>query len=122
MRQLLKLLIAVVIVSSAVTPAAFAHAFLDHAVPGVGMDVSGSPRELRLYFTQGVVVAFSGVKLASASGGAVPASKAVSDPSDPSVLIVRLGRALPPGTYTVSWHVVSVDTHLTSGTFHFTVS
>jgi methionine-rich copper-binding protein CopC len=122
MRQLLKLLIAVVIVSSAVTPAAFAHAFLDHAVPGVGMDVSGSPRELRLYFTQGVVVAFSGVKLASASGGAVPASKAVSDPSDPSVLIVRLGRALPPGTYTVSWHVVSVDTHPTSGTFHFTVS
>jgi methionine-rich copper-binding protein CopC len=122
MRQFLKFLIAVAIVSSMVTPTAFAHAFLDHAVPGVGTDVSGSPRELRLYFTQGVVVAFSGVKVASASGGAVPASKAVSDPSDPSVLIIRLGHALAPGTYTVSWHVVSVDTHLTSGTFHFTVS
>lgn len=122
MQRFLNLLLAAAFASSLATSPASAHAFLDHAVPGVGTDVSGSPRELRLYFTQGVVVAFSGVKVASASGGAVPASKAVSDPSDPSVLIVRLGHALAPGTYTVSWHVVSVDTHLTSGTFHFTVS
>ena len=39
--------------------AAFAHAFLDHGVPGVGMTVSGPVRELRLYYTQGVVTAFS---------------------------------------------------------------
>jgi copper resistance protein C len=122
MQRFQKLLIAAAFASFLATASASAHAFLDHAVPGVGTDVSGSPHELRLYFTQGVVVAFSGVKVTSASGGAVPASKAVNDPSDPSVLIVRLGRALPPGTYTVSWHVVSVDTHLTSGTFHFTVS
>jgi copper resistance protein C len=122
MQRFLKLLIAVAFASSLATAPASAHAFLDHAIPGVGTDVSGSPRELRLYFTQGVVVAFSGVKVVNASGGAVPASKAVSDPSDPSVLIVRLGHALAPGTYTVNWHVVSVDTNLTSGTFHFTVS
>ena len=28
---------------------------------------------------------------------------------------------LPPGTYLVSWHVVSVDTHPTEGTFTFEV-
>ena len=30
-------------------------------------------------------------------------------------------KSLPPGTYTVSWHVVSVDTHPTEGTFTFEV-
>ena len=30
-------------------------------------------------------------------------------------------KALPPGTYKVSWHVVSVDTHPTEGSFTFQV-
>jgi methionine-rich copper-binding protein CopC len=29
---------------------------------------------------------------------------------------------LVPGTYTVSWHVTSVDTHKTEGNFQFTVT
>ena len=122
MQRFLKLLIAAAFASSLATASASAHAFLDHAVPGVGMTVSGSPHELRLYFTQGVVTAFSGVSVVSSTGASIPASKPVNDPSDQQTLIVRLGRALAPGTYTVSWHVVSVDTHPTSGTFHFTVS
>jgi len=122
MQRFLKLLIAVVTMSSAVDTAAFAHAFLDHAVPGVGLEVSGSPRELRLYFTQGVVTAFSGVSVTSDGGASIPCGRPVNDPSDQQIVIVRLGHALNPGTYTVSWHVVSVDTHPTQGTFHFTVS
>ncbi len=122
MYRFLKLLIAGATMSSAVATAAFAHAFLGHAVPGVGMTVSGAPRELRLYFTEGIVTAFSHVHVLSAAGAAIPASKPVNDPSDQTTIIVRLGRALPPGTYTVSWHVVSVDTHTTQGIFSFTVS
>jgi methionine-rich copper-binding protein CopC len=122
MQRFLNLLIAAAFASSFATASASAHAFLDHAVPGVGMTVSGSPHELRLYFTQGVVTAFSGVSVVSSTGASIPASKPVNDPSNQQTLIVRLGRALGPGTYTVSWHVVSVDTHPTSGTFHFTVS
>ena len=30
-------------------------------------------------------------------------------------------KLLPPGTYLVSWHVVSVDTHPTEGTFTFEI-
>jgi copper resistance protein C len=122
MQRFLKLLLATALAAPLAAPAAFAHAFLDHAVPGVGMTVSGAPRELRLYFTQGVVTAFSHVHVLSDAGAAIPASKPVNDPSDQTILIVRLGRALPPGTYTVSWHVVSVDTHTTQGIFSFTVS
>jgi copper resistance protein C len=29
---------------------------------------------------------------------------------------------LPPGTYTVNWHVTSVDTHKTEGNYTFTVA
>jgi methionine-rich copper-binding protein CopC len=66
-------------------------AFLDHAVPGVGLTVSDSPRELRLYFTQGVVTAFSSVQVTSSTGARVPASRPVNDPSDQQIVIVRLG-------------------------------
>jgi len=95
---------------------------LDHAVPGVGLIVSGSPRELTLYFDLGVIAALSSVQIITSSGAAIPVSKPVNDPSDQQSVIVRLGRALPPGTYTVTWHMVSVNKRPTSGTFHFTVS
>jgi copper resistance protein C len=122
MQRLLKLLFAVAFTSSVAVPHALAHAFLDHAVPGVGMTVSGPVRELRIYFTQGVVTAFSHVHVVSSAGAQIPVSKPVKDPSDQQTIIVRLGRALGPGTYSVTWQVVSVDTHTTQGTFTFTVS
>ena len=122
MQRFLKLLLAAALATSLAATPAFAHAFLDHGVPGVGMTVSGPVRELRLWYTQGVVTAFSAVSVTSSTGAAIPASKPVNDPSDQQTVIVRLGRALGPGTYTVSWRVLSVDTHTTTGTFHFTVT
>ena len=62
------------------------------------------------------------MEIAAAGGGAVPAAKAAADPANPAVLHVRLGRALMPGVYVVNWHVVSVDTHKTSGSYKFTVA
>jgi copper resistance protein C len=102
--------------------AAFAHAFLDHAVPGVGATVTASPSELQLSFTQDIVPAFSGVQLATAEGGAIATGKAAIDPGSANTLHVRLAHPLKPGVYTVHWHVVSVDTHPSSGTYKFTVA
>jgi copper resistance protein C len=110
--------IAALACSLAATPA-FAHAFLDHAIPAVGGTVSGSPAELQLYYTENVVLAFCGVHLAAEGGGSVPTAKPVL--GAPNELTVKLARALKPGTYLVSWHVVSVDTHHTQGTYKFTV-
>jgi copper resistance protein C len=97
-------------------------AFLDHAVPGVGLTVRGPVRELRLYCTIGVLAASSCVEVTSSTGVVIAAIKPVNDSSDQSLVVVRLGRALPAGIYMVSWHVVSVNRRATSGTFHFTVS
>jgi methionine-rich copper-binding protein CopC len=122
MQRFLKLLLAVALVAPLAGTAATAHAFLDHAVPGVGMTVSGPVHQIRLYFTQGVVTAFSHVHVVSATGANIPVSKPVNDPSDQQTVIIHLARALGPGTYSLSWLVVSVDTHTTTGTFTFTVS
>lgn len=102
--------------------AASAHAFLERAVPGVGATVTGAPGELRLSFTQNVEVALCGVKIATAAGGSVAVSKPSGEAANASVLHVRLGRPLAPGTYVVTWHVVSVDTHPTSGSYKFTIA
>jgi len=122
MRNFAKLISFAAIAFSLVLPQAFAHAFLDHAAPGVGSTVSGSPGELTLSFTQGIAVAFAHVEIASAEGGKIAAGKPVADPSDPAVLHVKLEKPLKPGAYKVTWQVVSVDTHRTQGTFKFTVA
>ena len=100
----------------------WAHAFLDHAVPPVGSTSQGAPGELTLSFTEKIVPAFSGASLNSAAGASIPAGKARVDPSDPATLHVPLGRKLAPGAYVVHWHVVSGDTHHTSGSYKFTVA
>jgi copper resistance protein C len=105
--------------SIATSAPVFAHAFLDHASPGVGETVSAGPSELTLTFTQDLVPAFSGVHVSTSSGGAVAIGRPQFGPAN--TMHVRLGRALGAGTYFVSWHVVSVDTHHTQGTFKFTV-
>jgi hypothetical protein len=51
-----------------------------------------------------------------------PTGKPSVDPADNSVLVAPVPQALKPGVYTVTWHVVSVDTHKTQGSFNFTVA
>jgi len=121
MRHFLKLFLTAAGACIFAATAVYAHAFLDRANPGVGMTVQAAPRELTLRFTEDVVVAFSGVSLRTAEGQAVPVGKPVVAGGG-NVLHVRIGRHLKPGTYVVSWHVVSVDTHRTSGTYRFTIA
>jgi copper resistance protein C len=97
--------------------AAQAHAFLDHAEPRVGSTVPTAPRELSLSFTQKLEPAFSSVEVSDANGARVDLGK-------PSIStgVMRVGlKPLPPGTYRVRWHVLSVDTHTTEGSFTFHV-
>jgi methionine-rich copper-binding protein CopC len=121
MKSFRTLLLAAVVGLFAATTA-WAHAFLDHAVPGVGATVQSSPSELELSFTQDLVPAFSGASLASAEGGAIATGKATVNAASPSVLHVPLGQKLKPGVYVVNWHVVSVDTHRSTGSYKFTVA
>jgi methionine-rich copper-binding protein CopC len=94
-----------------------AHAFLDHAEPRVGSTVPTAPRELSLSYTQNLEPAFSAVEVTDANGKRVDLGKPTISSS-----VMRVGlKPLSPGTYTVRWHVLSVDTHTTEGSFSFHV-
>ena len=101
-------------------PAVFAHAFLDHASPAVGSTVPAAPIAVSISFTQDLEPAFSSVTVTNEAGQRVDLGNAQVPPGTPAELRVGL-RPLPPGTYTVSWRVVSVDTHPTEGRFQFTI-
>jgi methionine-rich copper-binding protein CopC len=99
---------------------AFAHAFLDGALPRVGSVIPAAPAEVVLTFTQGVEPAFSKLEVQGPSGASVTAGAAHSA-GDPTKFAVPIQK-LAPGVYTVIWHVTSVDTHKTQGKFHFTIA
>jgi len=97
--------------------AALAHAHLDHAVPAVGSTVAAAPQEVTLFFTQNLEPAFSSVAVTDTSGASVTDGKAQIAGNSMHVALKAVG----PGTYTVHWHAVSVDTHKTQGDFTFRV-
>src|SRR6202023_2215917 len=97
------------------TGEAAAHAFLDHAEPRVGNKVATAPREVTLWFTQKLEPAFSTVT--DSAGQRIDTGK-------PRVSGNQMSISLRPGgtgTYHVTWHVLSVDTHTTDGNFTFQV-
>ena len=100
--------------------AAFAHAFLDHAVPAVGATVSAAPAQVQLFFTQDLEPAFTGATLANASGQPIATGAATVYPQNKAELVLNLP-PLAPGHYKVSWHALSVDTHRTEGSFSFDI-
>jgi copper resistance protein C len=99
---------------------AWAHAFLDHSQPEVGSTVAHSPAEVKIWYTQDLEPVFSSIVVKNARGREVDKKNVHVSKQDKALLEVSLPK-LPPGTYTVSWHVVSVDTHRTQGHFQFTV-
>ena len=94
-----------------------AHAMLDHAEPRVGNKVAAAPREVTLWFTQKLEPAFSAITVTDSAGQRVDTGKTRVSGSQMSVSL-RPGGS---GTYHVTWHVLSVDTHTTDGSFTFEV-
>jgi methionine-rich copper-binding protein CopC len=113
MRKLLFLALPLVLLGGA---AAYAHAHLDRASPPVGGTVRTAPREVTLSFSQKLEPSFSSAEVHDAAGARVDQGARVS-----GTQIHVSVKPLPPGTYKVRWHVLSVDTHKTEGSFSFRV-
>lgn len=105
----------------AFVPRAGAHAFLDHALPAVGSAVHTPPSQVKLWFTQRLEPAFSRLSVTDQSGKQVDKGDVHVDAGDGALLWVSLP-SLAPGTYRVTWRVLSVDTHVTEGDFTFEVA
>jgi hypothetical protein len=107
---------AAILLLAAAAPA-FAHAMLEHAVPGAGALLSASPASVSLTFSQPLEPAFSGIEVSDAAGHDVTGS---APRADGMIMQVAL-KKLAPGAYRVSWHAVSIDTHRTEGAYNFRV-
>jgi copper resistance protein C len=101
-------------------PIAWAHAFLAGASPPVGSQMPAAPAALTLRFTEPVEPLFCTIELLNPAGAAVGLAPPRVPADNPQALSVALPK-LAPGTYTVVWHVTSVDTHKTEGRFQFTI-
>jgi methionine-rich copper-binding protein CopC len=97
------------------------HALLRGAVPSVGGTVPAAPPAVVITFSEGVEPAFSTIVVTDAAGTRVDKGDVHLDGGERTRLAVGLP-ALPPGTYAVTWHALSVDTHRTEGRFTFEVA
>lgn len=102
---------------SLVAAPAFAHAFLQHADPGAGAALKEAPKQLTLTFSERLEPVFSGASVADETGRDVAAGPAKVTDATMTVVL----KPLSSGSYRVSWHAVSKDTHRTEGSYIFKV-
>jgi copper resistance protein C len=99
---------------------ALAHSGLQRAEPPVESTLKRPPKELKLYFSERLEPAYSRARVEDGKGARVDRDDSRVDRSNPLLLRVTLP-PLAPGTYTVIWRVLSVDSHITEGRFTFRV-
>ena len=100
---------------------ALAHATLLQATPAGEARLGESPEQVRLRFNEPVDAEFDPLKVYDADGKRVDEDDARIDPDDARVLVEGL-KELPKGSYKVEWRVTSVDGHVVSGEYGFSVT
>lgn len=102
-----------------IVPASFAHTHPVSMAPSSDSTVE-APASIVMHFSGDMEPKFSSITVSNATGHVVnvAASSVASD--DKKLMSVALP-TLPPGTYTVDWVAVSVDTHRSQGEYKFTV-
>lgn len=117
----LALLAALGVVLAAPARPAYAHAQLTGTSPVNGQRLDVAPREIVLRFSEPVNLVRDGIRVLGPSGDVGGTGPARLDPADPAAVRLPLPAALGEGVYTVSWRVVSTDSHPIHGAFVFGV-
>ena len=112
-RRALVVLLAVLALMQAATPA-WAHATLLESTPPDGTVLAQPPAEVALHYDEPVSTALGAVKVLAPDGSRVDADH-VTVTDGGRTVVAALRPALPHGTYTVLWRVLSVDSHTVTG-------
>lgn len=105
----------------ALSQQAQAHAHLKSSLPAAKSEVTTSPGQLSLTFTEGLEPAFSDATLKDSQGAVMPTGKATLEKGNSKTLVLPLTAPLAAGAYQVDWHVLSTDGHKTKGHYSFTM-
>lgn len=115
-----KTFLSLLLVAGLVSAPAIAHPRLLAAGPIPGSVVKKSPETIRIQFSEGIELKFSGIVLKDAKGEVQDLSPpAVS--ADKKIMTVLVVPVLPPGKYTVEWHALGDDTHPQKGNYKFEI-
>ncbi|MFF8261484.1 copper resistance CopC/CopD family protein [Streptomyces virginiae] len=117
----LALLAAVCALLVAGAGSAFAHAGLTGSDPADSSVLKEAPRQVTLTFTESVTFSEDSVRVLSPENQRVNPAPAQYVDGRGNTARVQLSDALPQGTYTVAWRVVSADGHPISGAFVFSI-
>jgi len=98
---------------------ASAHAVLEDSQPSRGAALERAPERISVTFDEPVESSFGALRVFDASGKRVDAGE-VTRPSAEALAVRTEGR-LADGPYTVTYRVVSADSHPVSGGYVFTV-
>ncbi|MGZ4777002.1 MAG: copper resistance CopC/CopD family protein [Oryzihumus sp.] len=119
-----RLLAAVLFAAGAALVAAVpasAHAQLEGSDPPAGVVLTSAPTHVTLVFGEPVEVADAGIQVYDDHLRRVDSGAVRPVDEQHNRITVALRPALARGTYTVSWHVSSADTHPVAGSFRFSV-
>jgi copper resistance protein C len=119
MKNLIPLIAAALLVCAGST--AQSHPLPKASSPRPNQVLTISPSEIRMDFSEGLVAAFSGFEVDDQNGKAMELGKATLKLNDNKELFAPINGKLTPGTYTVKWHAVGIDTHHISGHYSFRV-
>jgi len=97
-----------------------AHAYLEKAVPAQRAVVFSSPERVQLWFNERLEPKFCRMNIVDSKDQPVDQGDVQVAPGNPKLLSVGL-KPLPPGVYTVKFRVLSVDGHVVTNQFSFTV-
>jgi len=96
----------------------FAHSTLINAVPAESSSLSASPPQIILTFNERLEKELYAIKVMDTNDKSVTANKAVMSLDQTKVMLSL--PALPKGTYTVSYKIISADGHPVGGSYVFT--
>ena len=97
-----------------------AHALLVRTAPPKRAVLRDPPTQVELWFNERLEPSFATLSVSDGSGATVGNGRATVGADDRKRLTLELP-ALPAGTYTVRFRVLSVDGHVAEDSFNFSV-
>ncbi|MDD5227532.1 MAG: copper resistance protein CopC [Methylococcales bacterium] len=98
----------------------FAHAIMVKSQPEQNTTITASPKQIDVWFNDKVGGEYKAVAVIDSKGNRVDNKDVQQEILDGSHLYCTVPD-LPPDTYTVRYRVVSIDTHIVTGKFQFTI-
>ncbi len=98
----------------------FAHAIMVKSQPEQNATLTVSPKQIDVWFNDKVGSEYKAVAVIDSKGNRVDNKDVQQELLDGSHLYCTIPN-LPADTYTVRYRVVSIDTHIVTGKFQFTI-